>query len=100
MSPAVRQAGPVPLRTLQPGQSFVTASGRRGVLLYVNECRARVRYGEPTKRSITRSRPGLTESGERLTVTYDVQAPPAELDIAPGTMVVLVGAEYTSEAVR
>lgn len=77
----------VALRTLEPGSAFETESGRRGILLYANDCRARVRFGEAGRKTITKTDPG----GQNRR-TFQVTTPAAELDIAPNTAVLPVEA--------
>jgi hypothetical protein len=78
------------LRTLPPGSRFRTQSGREGTLIKSNDCRARVRYGSSSTKTITKTRPGLTDDGEPEHVSFDVTVPAAEVDIAPNTQVVQI----------
>lgn len=77
----------VPIQTLPPGSRFRTESGCEGELLYANDCRARVRLGSERKKTVTKSRPGLTDNGEQLRVSFEVTQPAEEANISPNTMV-------------
>ena len=77
----------VPLHTLAPGARFRIPDAepryeRTGTLLYVNECRARVRFDGSTRH--------VTITGEDgMEAEFD--APSRPLDIAPTTEVVKEG---------
>lgn len=74
---------------LSPGQAFRVDLGPAGhldyVLMYSNNCRARVKSMARTKRTITR-RDDLSDlTGEAPAVVAQFDAPGAETDISPGT---------------
>lgn len=71
----------VSLITLPPGSRFRTESGRVGTFLYGTECGARVKYGEPVKKTITRGREGVDQRTFEVTKEADVTVIAAQTQV-------------------
>lgn len=79
----------VAIGSLEPGTKVETRSGTLATIIHTNYSRTRVRLGEATKKTITRTVKGI----EQATKSYAVTVPAHETDWGSSTEVRVIGSE-------